>query len=77
MSIKLRYIAPLFALGAIAAAITTSADASAGSVRTCADGGGATTCQSPGNVEIHADPPVIQPPLIYGPFSSPLPFLFD
>ena len=76
MSIKLRYIAPLFALGAIAAAITTAADASAG-VRTCADGGGSTTCQSPGNVEIHADPPVIRPPLIYGPFSSPLPFLFD
>ncbi len=69
MSIKLRFIAPLFALGAIGAAITTAADASAGSVRTCADGGGATRCQSPGNVEIHADPPVFQPPLITLPWA--------
>ncbi len=77
MSIKLRYIAPLFALGAIGAAITTAADASAAGARTCTNGGGATTCQSPGNVEIHADPPFVQPPLIYGSFNSPLPFLFD
>ena len=76
MTIKLRYIAPLFALGAIGAAITTAADASA-AIRTCADSGGATTCQSPGNVEIHADPPVVQAPQIYGSFPSPIPFLWD
>jgi hypothetical protein len=76
MTIKLRYIAPLFALGAIGAAITIAADASA-AIRTCADGGGATTCQSPGNVEIHADLPVVQAPHIYGPFPSPIPFLWN
>ena len=36
MTIKLHYIAPLLALGAIAAAITTTADASA-ATHTCAD----------------------------------------
>ena len=76
MTIKLRYIAPLFALGAIGAAITTAADASA-ATRTCADSGGATTCQSPGNVEIYADPPIVEAPHIYGPFPSPIPFLWN
>jgi hypothetical protein len=76
MTIKLHHIVPLLALGAIAA-ITTTADASAASLRTCANGGGATTCQSPGNVEVHANSPVVRPPLIYGPFSSPVPFLFN
>ncbi len=76
MTIKLRYIAPLFALGAIGAAITTAADASA-AIRTCVDGVGATTCQSPGNVEIHADRPVVQAPHIYGPYASPIPFLWN
>ena len=77
MTVKLHHIVPLLALGAIAAAITTTADASAASGRTCANGGGAITCQSPGNVEVHANPPVVRPPLIYGPFSSPVPFLFN
>ena len=75
-TIKLRYIATLFALGAIGAAITTAADASA-AMRSCADSGGATTCQSPGKVEIHAVPPVVQAPHIYGPFASPIPFLWN
>jgi hypothetical protein len=77
MTVKPHHIAPLLALGAIAAAITTTADASAATERTCANGGGATTCQSPGNVEVHANPPVVRSPLIYGPFSSPIPFLFN
>jgi hypothetical protein len=76
MTIKLRCVAPLFALGVIGAGITTAADASA-AIRSCADSGGATTCRSPGNVEIHAEPPVVQAPHIYGPFTSPIPFLWN
>lgn len=76
MTMQLRYIAPLFVLGVIGAAITTAPGASA-ALRTCADSGGATTCQSPGNVEVHVDPPVVQAPHIYGPFASPIPFLWN
>ena len=56
MTIKLRYIAPLLAVGAAAAAITVAPSVSAASVRTCDDRGRSTICQSPGNVEIHAEP---------------------
>jgi hypothetical protein len=76
MTITLRVIASLLSAGAVAPAITVSPTAAAG-VRTCADGGGATVCQSPGNVEIHTEQPPGQGPRIYGPFSSTLPLLFD
>jgi hypothetical protein len=56
MTIKLRYIAPLLAVGAAATAITAAPSASAAIVRTCDDRGRSTICQSPGNVEIHAEP---------------------
>ena len=77
MHIKSRFIAPILAGGAVAAAIAAAPPASAADVRTCANGGGATTCQSPGNVEIHTEPPRVSAPQVYGPFSSPLPFLFS
>jgi hypothetical protein len=77
MSINLRFVAPVLAAGAVAVAIAGAPSASAASVRTCADGGGATICQSPGNVEIHPEQPPVQAPRIYGPFSSPIPFLFN
>jgi hypothetical protein len=48
MSIKLRFIAPALAGGAIAVAIAAAPNASAADVRTCANVGSATTCQSPG-----------------------------
>jgi hypothetical protein len=76
MSTKLRFIAPALAGGAIAAAIAAAPNVSAADVRTCVNGGGATTCQSPGNVEIHSEPPRVSAPQIYGQFSSPLPFLY-
>ena len=60
MTIKLRYIAQLLAVGAAAAAITEEApSASAASVRTCDDRGGSTICHNPGNVEIHTEPPQV------------------
>jgi hypothetical protein len=77
MTIKIRYIVPLLMAGAAAAAITAAPGASAASVRTCTDGGASIKCHSPGNVEIHAEPPRVQPPLTWGQFSSPLPFLGD
>jgi hypothetical protein len=77
MNIKLRSIAPLLLAGAAAAVITAAPNASAASVRTCSDGGGATLCQKPGNAEIHAEPPQVSAPRVYGPFSSPFPFLFN
>jgi hypothetical protein len=77
MTIKMRFIAPLLAAGAVAVGFAAAPDASAAGPRTCGDGGGATTCQSPGNVEIHTDEPEVQAPRIYGEFSSPVPFLFN
>jgi hypothetical protein len=77
MRIKLHSIAPLLLAGAAAAAIAAAPSASAASVRTCSDGGGANLCQSPGNVEIYAEPPQVSAPRVYGPFSSPFPFLFN
>jgi hypothetical protein len=77
MTIKTRIIAPLFAAAALATVIAAAPIASAASTRTCADRGGSTICQSPGNVEVHTEQSRVQPPRIYGPFSSPLPFLFD
>jgi hypothetical protein len=76
MITRLRLIAPVLAAGAVAAAITAAPTALAASTRTCDDGGGSTICQSPGNVEVHTEPQV-QAPQIYGPFSSPIPFLFN
>lgn len=77
MNIKPRFVAPLLGAGAVAAAIAAAPSASAADVRDCANGGGATICQSPGNVEIHTDQPQVQAPRIYGPFSSPFPLLFN
>jgi hypothetical protein len=77
VTIKTRFIAPLLAAGAVAAAIAAAPEVSAASTRTCNNSGAATTCHSPGNVEIHADRPQVQRPRIYGPFSSPIPFMFE
>lgn len=77
MTVKARIFAPLFAAAAVATMIAAAPSASAASTRTCVDGGGSTICQSPGNVEIHTEQPRVQLPPIYGPYSSPLPFLFD
>lgn len=77
MTIKPRFIAPFLAGGAIAAAIAAAPTATAADVRTCTNGGGATICQSAGNVEVQPVQPRVQTPKIYGPFSSPIPFLFD
>lgn len=77
MTIKARIIAPLFAAGALATVIAAAPGAAAASTLTCADGGASTVCQSPGNVEVHPEQSRVQPPKVYGPYSSPLPFLFD
>ena len=75
MNTKLRLISTVFTAGAVAA-IIAAPSATAATTRTCADGGGSTICQNPGNVEIHTGPEV-QTPRIYGPYSSPIPFLFN
>ena len=77
MNNKQRFITTVLAAGAAAAAIASAPTALAADTRACGDGGGATICQSPGNVEIHTAPPRVQAPQIYGPFSSPIPFLFN
>jgi hypothetical protein len=62
--------------GAVAAAFIAAPAATAAGTRTCDDGGGSTICQNRGNVEVHTEPRV-QEPRIYGPFPSPIPFLFN
>ena len=77
MNIKARFIVPILMAGAAAAVVATAPSASAADMRTCANGGAATICQNPGNAEIHATPPQVSAPRIYGQFSSPYPFLFN
>ncbi|HYZ69556.1 MAG TPA: hypothetical protein VE666_17475 [Mycobacterium sp.] len=74
MNTKLRFVATLFAAGATAAII--AAPSAYAGPRTCADAGGSTRCENPGNVEIHTELEV-QAPRVYGPFTSPVPFLFN
>lgn len=77
MNSKLRCFAMLMGTGATAAAIAVAPIASAASPTTTHDSGGATTTQRPGHVAIHAEPPVVSPPRVWGPFSSPLFLLGD
>jgi hypothetical protein len=57
-----------YTLGALAIAIATAPSAAAD--RTCTDGGLATQCQAPANVEIVAKPDALSSPgkSTYGPF---------
>jgi hypothetical protein len=77
MTINARISAPLLAAAALATVISAAPCASAATTRDCADGGNSTICQSPGNVEVHTEQTQVQPPQVYGPYSSPLPFLFN
>jgi hypothetical protein len=76
MNIRMRFIAPVLAGGAIAAAIAAAPGAAAAPGSTCSNGGGATICQRPGHAAIDAAPPQVSPPRSYGQFASPLPFLY-
>ena len=77
MNIKLRYLATVLGAGAVAAAIVSAPGAAAASVTTTRDSGGATTTERPGHVAIHAEPPMVSPPRVWGSFSSPLFILGD
>ena len=68
MHIRLTYLMPLFAAGAVAAAIAAAPIAAAAPTpaaapspmqQTCAADGVGTECQSPGNVEINDSPPPV------------------
>jgi hypothetical protein len=77
MTVELRNFAPLLVAGAVAAAIAAAPIASAASTTTSVDSGRATTTQRPGHVAIQAEPPLVSPPRVWGPFSLPLPILGD
>ncbi len=77
MNNKQRFITAVLTAEAAAAAIASAPTAFAADTRTCGGGGGATICQSPGNVEIHTEPPRVQAPMTYGPYSNPIPFLLN
>lgn len=64
------YATPLLATAAVAAVIAAAPTASAADQQSCTDLGGATQCQTPGNVQIHSAPPaqLSAPWSIYGPF---------
>lgn len=72
MQIKLSYVAPFLAAGAIAAAIAATPTATAQSCSYIGGGFQDNQCQSPGNVEINDSPPPVQASSMgpYGPFFS-------
>jgi hypothetical protein len=61
MSNKVRYIRPLLAAvaGAVIATAPTAAATTAGPPGCASLGGGATQCQTPGNVQINDAPPPV------------------
>ncbi len=62
MNIRPTYLMPLFAAGAVAAAIAAAPIAAAAPTpmqQTCSADGVGTECQSPGNVEINDSPPPV------------------
>ena len=71
MKLTMRYLTTLLGAGAAAAAIASAPAATAATPTTTHDSGGATTTQRPGHVAIHAEPPQVSPPQVWGPFSSP------
>jgi hypothetical protein len=77
MKFKLRYFATLLGAGAAAAAIASAPGAAAAGSTTTHESGPATTTQRPGHVSIYAEPPLVSPPHIWGPSSSPLYLLGD
>lgn len=76
MRTKLTYLTPVFGAAAIAAAIVAAPIASADTDQSCTGVGGATVCQSPGNVQLNADPspvaadPYGDEPLLLGGFGG-------
>jgi hypothetical protein len=56
MRIGLKYLAPALAAGAAAAAIAAAPTAAAANQQSCVASGGATQCQTPGNVQINRLP---------------------
>lgn len=63
MRISLKYLTPVLAAGAAALAITGAPIAAAATPgpaqQSCVDSGAGTVCQSPGNAQITATPPVV------------------
>jgi hypothetical protein len=70
VQIRLRYITPTLAAGAAAVAIAAAPSAMAANQQSCVDLGGATQCQTPGNVQINSDTPAANAGgySSYGPF---------
>jgi len=60
MKRTIRYLAPVLAAGAAAAAIVAAPIASAATGESCGLGGGGTVCQSAGNVQINDSPGAVQ-----------------
>jgi hypothetical protein len=60
MATILKYITPLLAAGAAAVAIAAAPTAFAADQQSCSGSGTGTVCQTPGNVQIKANPPHVQ-----------------
>ena len=72
MHVQPRYLALLAGAGAVAAAIITAPAAAA-----WPDTDNSTITQRPGHAAIKVEPPMVSPPKVWGPSSSPLFILGD
>lgn len=72
---KVRHIAAAVMTGLAAAAIAAAPIASAANPSTTTDSGRATITDKQGHTAIVVKPPTVSSPSVYGPFSSPLPFI--
>ena len=73
---KFRYIATGLMTGLAGAAIAAAPMASAANPSTVTDNGRTTVVDKQGHNAIVVKPPAVSPPMSYGQFSSPAPFIF-
>ena len=77
MTITARFIAPVLAAGAVRPRSPRRRTLPQQRFATAPTAAARQFAESPGNAEIDTDQPPVQAPQMYGPFSSPAPFLFD
>lgn len=73
MKLTTRHLGMLMGAGAVAAAIATAPSAAAA----WPDSDNSRIIQRPGHAAIQVEPPVVSPPKVWGPSSSPLFILGD
>lgn len=74
---KKHHLAALVVIGAAAAGLAAAPAATAASPAAGDAPHGVVITERPGHIHIDATPDPVSPPRVYGPFSSPAPFMWN